>query len=150
MRGYAGKKTYEIDIKGNNVHELPGARRAIAGRIVLYHPSCKNMREQLLDRARKRYGGGKSPSGGPLELPWIKGGAIVAMDPNMEVLALASYPRIDPNDYPLQIARPARKKKQAHLVKWLENETLRQRFGMEYALWNASASLIVFTRKRCL
>jgi cell division protein FtsI/penicillin-binding protein 2 len=35
LRGYAGKKTYEIDIKGNPIRELPGSRRAVTGQRLL-------------------------------------------------------------------------------------------------------------------
>lgn len=126
MRGYAGKKTYEIDIKGNNIHELPGARRAIPGqRIVLSLSSeLQEYAEQLLTEHEK-IREVKKPNGEPsLSTPWIKGGAIVAMDPKTgEVLALASYPRIDPNDFIPSKLDAEHAKKQAHLVKWLENET---------------------------
>jgi cell division protein FtsI/penicillin-binding protein 2 len=57
------------------------------------------------------------------ERPWIKGGSIVALDPRSgEVLALASYPRLDPNDF-ISVCNPEiKKKRQASVLRWLENE----------------------------
>ena len=55
--------------------------------------------------------------------PWIKGGAIVAMDPQTgEVLALASYPRMDLNDFAASKMHFEQNKKIESLHKWLEDE----------------------------
>lgn len=126
LRGYVGKKTYEIDIKGNIVRELPGSRPQISGQRLLLSISSElqEYAEQLLTEHEKlrevRDDKGK-PS---LNAPWIKGGAIVAMDPKTgEVLALASYPRVDLNDFIPSKMHQEQENKKANLDKWLENET---------------------------
>ncbi len=115
MRGFCGKKTYEIDIKGNFLRELPGSRHPISGQrlILTLSSELQQFAETLLaqyETARDRP-------------PWIKGGAIVAMLPQTgEVLALASYPRFDPNDF-IPSRDPKRKsQKNAAVIRWLENE----------------------------
>ena len=68
--------------------------------------------------------------------PWIKGGAIVALDPNTgEILALASYPRFDPNDFIPSGEDALRRNKQIDVCRWLEND----RFIA--ALWDGKESL---------
>lgn len=116
LRGYAGRTTYEIDTKGNTLRELPGARKPLSGQrhILSISAELQQFAEELLiDHERERqlthYNGEAD-----LRAPWIKGGAIVAMDPcTGEVLALASYPRIDPNAFI---------SKQPHVNQALENE----------------------------
>lgn len=126
LRGYAGKKTFEIDIKGNPVRELPGSRKAIPGQRLQLSISSElqEYAEQLLaehEALREVRDSKGIPS---LTVPWIKGGAIVAMDPKTgEVLALASYPRMDPNDFIPSKMHHEQEKKKANLAKWLENET---------------------------
>lgn len=126
LRGYAGKKTYEIDIKGNIVRELPGVRKALDGQRLLLSLSSElqEYAEQLLTEHEKQREV-RTPEGEPsLSAPWIKGGAIVAMDPTTgEVLALASYPRIDLNDFIPSKMHHAQDKRRFNLAKWLENET---------------------------
>ncbi|HEY2810056.1 MAG TPA: penicillin-binding transpeptidase domain-containing protein [Rhabdochlamydiaceae bacterium] len=125
LRGYAGKKTCEIDIKGNVIRELPGSRKSIPGQrlILSFSSELQEYAEQLLvehevEREVRDHAG--SPS---LSSPWIKGGAIVAMDPKTgEVLALASYPRIDLNDFIPSKVLHEQAKRQSNLNKWLENE----------------------------
>lgn len=126
LRGYAGKKSYEIDIKGNILRELPGNRKAIPGQRLLLSISSElqEYAEQLLaeNEAIREV---SDAQGNPLlTAPWIKGGAIVAMDPQTgEVLALASYPRIDLNDFAASKMRFEENKKIGNLHKWLEDET---------------------------
>jgi cell division protein FtsI/penicillin-binding protein 2 len=125
LRGYAGKKTYEIDTKGNIIRELPGSREKLPGHCLHLSISAElqQFAEELLianESVRElRHFNGEPDLGAP----WIKGGAIVVMDPNTgEVLALASYPRIDPNDF-VPSSNPIEKaKKQEAIHKWLEDE----------------------------
>ncbi len=118
LRGYSGRKVYEVDVKGNYLRELPGSRPALPGQRLLLTISAElqECAEQLLaqsESARIKRAGG-------LEEPWIKGGAIVALEPTTgEILALASYPRFDPNDF---ISLRSSKSQRRHVRKWLENE----------------------------
>ena len=125
LRGYAGKKTYEVNTKGNFLHELPGGRKGVSGQRLLLSVSSElqEFAEQLLaqnETVRKS----RHPEGTPnLSTPSIKGGAIVALDPKTgEVLTLASYPRIDPNDFIPSRIPEFREQKQARIRRWLENE----------------------------
>lgn len=133
LRGYCGKKMYEIDRKGNVLSELPGTRAAIPGsRITLsISAELQEFAEALLaqdEEAREGRSTGYDSAARAqktLKQPWIKGGSIVAMDPNTgEILAMASTPRFDPNDF-IPAARSdlsAERRKRTH--RWLETDVL--------------------------
>jgi cell division protein FtsI/penicillin-binding protein 2 len=126
LRGYAGRTTYEIDTKGNTLRELPGARKRLSGQRHLLSISAELQQfaeELLIDHEAERqllHFNGEAD----LSAPWIKGGAIVAMDPRTgEVLALASYPRIDPNDFIPSGFSSEKMHKQSNINQALENES---------------------------
>jgi Cell division protein FtsI/penicillin-binding protein 2 len=148
LRGYFGKKSIEVDQKGRFVRDLPTSYPSIAGRQVVLSISAElqQFAEQLLiqdDKARDGRSLGLDPQVNKrkrLKQPWIKGGAIVAMDPHTgEILAMAGYPRFNPNDFILSGPEKAKKAKQVQ--RWLENEQfmadvwdgkeplIRERFG---------------------
>lgn len=121
LRGYVGKRFESVDTKGNTLSELPGGKQAIAGQRVTLSISSElqEFAEQLLARNEEIRAGPCS-----LEQPWIKGGAIIALDPATgEVLALASYPRFDPNDFIPTGDEKERQHKQKNVRRWLESET---------------------------
>jgi cell division protein FtsI/penicillin-binding protein 2 len=125
LRGYAGKKTFEVDIKGNFLRELPGGRKRISGQRLLLSISAElqEFAEQLLAGNEKVREMRHADGGVDLSTPWIKGGAIIALEPKTgEVLAMASYPRLDPNDFIPSGIPDIKAAKQAAVVKWLENE----------------------------
>lgn len=129
LRGYYGKKTYEVDVRGNFTRLMPGVKSPISGRGITLSISSElqEFAEKLLAKDEKTREGrskkydAKRKKSIPLKQPMIKGGAIVAMDPNTgQILALASYPRFDPNDF---VPSMTRRDKIANIHKWLETKT---------------------------
>lgn len=131
LRGFHGKKLYYSDSKGNYLRELPGGRPPLPGRRLLLTISAElqSYAEQLLiqnerirsPRVSKPYLAEATVTS-PKE-PWIKGGAIVAIDPNNgEVLALVSYPRIDPNDFIPSGDAERDQVKRANIQRWFESD----------------------------
>lgn len=125
LRGYPGKKIYETDTKGSVIRELPGSRPPIPGHCL--HLSISSELQQFAEElliANETVRELRHADGSPdLSTPWIKGSALVALDPKTgEVLALASYPRIDPNDFISSSDPQIREKKQYSIHEWLEDE----------------------------
>ncbi len=133
LRGYRGTQSYLTDAKGNVLRELPQSREAIPGERVLLTISSElqAFAENLLIQNEKirdqRIGRNEEKV---IDQPWIKGGAIVVMEPKSgEVLALASYPRFDPNDFTHQGETLARSR-------WLEDEKYIA------SIWDGQADLL--------
>lgn len=131
LRGYFGKKIFEIDHKGSCVRELPGGKDPVPGQTVVLSLSAELQKfcEELLIKAEVSREGRslgtdqETRERVSLKQPWIKGGAIVALDPSSgEVLALASTPRFDPNDYVLKTANREIKNRNIH--RWQESQQL--------------------------
>ena len=126
LRGLHGKKIFEIDRKGNSLRELASSKKSSSGQRVLLSMSSElqeyaesllahNETMRAIRNTRRMVG---------VVRPWILGSAIVAMDPNTgEILALASYPRFDPNDFIPAQTPEQKKQKQGAVHQWLENET---------------------------
>jgi cell division protein FtsI/penicillin-binding protein 2 len=132
LRGFAGRRTVEVDVKGKILRELPGSRDAIGGKHLTLTISAElqEFAEELLASIE---GASSSP---PLARKWIRGGGIVAMIPATgEVVALASYPRFDPNDFIPAKDPDERQRKNRATKRWLE--------GLSYIgdLWDGKAFL---------
>jgi len=130
LRGFFGKKTFEVDQKGCFVREI-SEKKAIAGKQIVLSISSElqQFTESLLAQDEKFRDGrslGLDPSDKKrkaLKQPWIKGGAIVAFDPKTgEVLALASHPRFDPNDFVPSEGSIFKDGKTRQINRWFENE----------------------------
>lgn len=131
LRGYRGQRRYFSNAKGNLIKELPGSSDPLPGErlILTISAELQEFAEKLLMEYESNSRGNStvydSDIAGYRELkePWIKGGAIVAIDPNNgEVLALASYPRFDPNDFIPSGDPETMQHKQARVQRWLESE----------------------------
>lgn len=102
LRGLSGKRLFITTAHGEVVREESGSRDPVSGKRVVLSLSAELQEwcEQLLaETEQDRYtAAAKSTDTGPN--PRVRGGAIVAIDPrSAEVLACASYPQFDPNDF---------------------------------------------------
>jgi len=127
LRGFHGKRSYYSDARGNFLRELPGSRDPLAGQRVILSISAElqTFAEELLIKNEQIRQARVSGVGRKHKLrePWIKGGAVVAMDPNNgEIVALASYPRFDPNDFISSGDPELNAKKQASVRHWFETD----------------------------
>jgi cell division protein FtsI/penicillin-binding protein 2 len=129
LKGFHEKKTYVVDIKGNFLKELKGFKKpkngsklnlTISAPLQAFAEKLLIQDEQLREGQSKTYMQSKKKIQ-PQKQPWIKGGAIIAIDPNTsEVLVCASYPRFNPNDF--ITSSNLKDEKQKNINKWLETE----------------------------
>lgn len=131
LRGYYGKKTYYSDARGNFLREHPGSKAPLSGHRFLLSISSElqQFAEELLIQNENvripRVTGVKNSDERKLteKHPWIKGGAIVAMDPSTgDLLAFASFPRFDPNDFIPSGNSEIAQVKHANIRRWFETE----------------------------
>ncbi len=131
LRGFYGKKNFYTDSKGNFLQELPGSRASLSGHRILLTLSAElqEYAEQLLAQNEELRIVRKSGLGAikhtimASKEPWIKGGSIIIMDPQKgDILALATYPRFDPNDFILTGDSEQKKKKKQEISRWFESE----------------------------
>lgn len=131
LRGTRGYKQYLTDAKGNFLQELSQKKPTEPGnRLILTISSeLQEFAEKLLiDNEKVR--DGKSHNFDTekkifkeLKQPWIKTGAIVAMHPKTgEILAMASCPRFNPNDFIISGNQEVYEEKQTNIHRWLETE----------------------------
>ncbi|SCA64287.1 hypothetical protein SCG7086_DM_00010, partial [Chlamydiales bacterium SCGC AG-110-P3] len=132
LRGFHGRRIYYADARGNYLRELPGMKSPIPGQRLLLSISSELQEhaEKLLienekirdgrSNKRDRATGGRTS----MRQPFIKGGAVVALDPNTgEVLTLASYPRYDPNDFVMDGDTVTNRAKRERIIQWFESDT---------------------------
>lgn len=141
LRGLSGKQIYLVDTRGRFVRSLPGSEPPTPGKhlVLTISSELQAYAERLLTEYNQmpltnRKAAENMLLSIPENRPWIKGGAIVVMDPSSgEIYALASYPRFNPNDF-LQ-----REKNMDHVYQLLESDGLIER------IWDSKQNL---TRER--
>lgn len=144
LRGFQGRRKYASDAKGNFLSQLPDSREPVPGKRLLLTISAElqEYAEKLLAQNESIRETKISGPDAKKQLyltprePWIKGGAIVAMNPsNGEIYALASYPRINPNDFMLSGNPEVDKQRKSNIKRWFENE------GYLAEVWNQERPL---------
>lgn len=131
LRGFLGKEIYFSNIKGHKIRKLPESKEKIAGKRLLLTISneLQTLCEALLAENEALREGKcvvldkKTFNYKSIKQPWIKGGAIIAIDPNnAEIVAMASYPRFNPNDFIPSKDPKEQKIKRSNVNRWLESE----------------------------
>lgn len=133
LRGKRGKSLYEIDTNGNFLRKLPGSLPAVPGKRAILSLSLEL--QEYAERLLASYEFEKSANDDPgFTHPWIRGGSIVVMDPKTgEILALASHPTFDPNDFIL--TADDKQEKIPRIQNWLESDAYVAR------IWNGEIPL---------
>lgn len=131
LRGNKGKRSFYADAKGNYLKEFPGSRSPQSGRrillsislelqeyaeeLLIQHEKLRQTRATMITDVRQKFI--------QLQAPWIKGGAIVAISPwTGELIALASHPRMDPNDFVPAGDIETNRAKRSNVNKWFETD----------------------------
>lgn len=104
LRGFLGKKKYAIDCKSNQLRELPNNETQSSGRRVFttINLELQEYAEKLLvnfhHTSNKTF---ENPNHRYHKIaPWQRKSALIAMDPTTgEIVAMASTPGYDPNDF---------------------------------------------------
>lgn len=123
LRGVSGRRIFYSDAKGNALRQLPGSAPPIAGKRVLLSLSIElqEFAEKLLAQAEADRE--KDARAKKAKEPAMRGGALVAMDPKTgQLVALASFPRFDPNDFVRSKTGLFSEGSSAAVLRWLENE----------------------------
>ena len=143
LRGARGYKKYVTNSRGDILLSSCISNRAISGKRIKLTLSSELQEycERLLlmtEKARQEWWKEKQDMNGQRQLPpFIRGGAIVAIDPQTsEVLALASTPRYDPNEIHRKSEKSFLMNAKANKpISWFRNEPLSE------AIWDGMMPL---------
>ncbi|WP_201456540.1 penicillin-binding transpeptidase domain-containing protein [Chlamydia sp. 17-3921] len=130
LRGKIGKSTVLVDRRGNFIQDVeeavpvvPGTRlqlslsadlQAFAEKLLLEHEQAESFRSVNSMKKRELL---------PPLFPWIKGGAIIALNPNNgEILAMASSPRYCNNDFVKMRVAEDPIATRSEIYRWLEGK----------------------------
>jgi cell division protein FtsI/penicillin-binding protein 2 len=129
LKGFHEKKTFAVDITGNFLKEIESFKKPKNGEKInlTISTELQELAEKLLIQDEKiredqiKIIHEKTKDALEQKEPWIKGGSIIAIDPNNgEILACASYPRFDPNDFIPSFNKAISEKKHQNINKWIE------------------------------
>ena len=156
LRGLVGKKYFITNAHGETVREAAGSKEAVPGRRLILSISSELQEwcEQLLAMSEvDRYDRFEKHEERKLrgeKNPLLRGGAIVAIDPkNAEVVACASYPRFDPNDFVRSTPSLCGHHVKGQTSRWLEDETYAQKvWDLEWPMTREEANEKAFSERQ--
>ena len=156
LRGLVGKKYFITNAHGETVREAAGSKETVPGRRLVLSLSSELQEwcEQLLAMSEiDRYDRLEKNEERKLlgvKNPILRGGAIVAIDPTTaEVVACASYPRFDPNDFVRSVPSLCSRQSKGQTSKWLEDEAYIQKvWDLEWPMAREEADEKSFSERQ--